>query len=131
MNKLHINKINILKNEKLSCNKTMNPFEDEELNKIYKPGHEYIIDDDAFNHTKKYSLADLTFIVKKCSVSLYLIMRTQTLIPDFCAKYLLNPDGDYTTTDLDNYITYEDILRYQTHITEQELDEAYSKFYAR
>ena len=106
-----------------------NPFENNELNKIYNPKREYLINDDTFDHNVIYSLCDLTFIVRKCSVSLVLIMKTQILTPDFCAKYLLHPKGNYATTDLDNYITHGDILYYQTHITEQELDEAYNKYY--
>ena len=69
---------------------------------------------------EKYTLEELIFIVKNFAVSLKVILRTQKLTADFCKEYIL--DELYAVTELDNYITKEDILEYQQHITIDELE---------
>ena len=62
----------------------------------------------------KYNLEDLQFIIKYCCVTQYDILKTQILNIDFCKKFIL--DEKYSITDMDKYITKEDINYYQPHI---------------
>ena len=72
------------------------------------------------NNGKKYTLEELEFIVKHFSVSLHLILSTQFLTPQFCKKYIL--DETYSITDSDRYITKEDVICEQPHISIKDLE---------
>ena len=69
---------------------------------------------------EKYTLDELSFIVENFSVSLKVILKTQFLTAEFCKEYILN--DFYAVTELDNYITKEDIVEYQSHIKMNELE---------
>ena len=53
------------------------------------------------------------------AVSLFDILKTQTLTPCFCIKYILNPDFHFIPSD--NLITIKDVLQYQPHISYDDL----------
>jgi hypothetical protein len=53
------------------------------------------------------------------AVSLLDILKTQTLTPTFCIKYILNPDFHFIPSD--NLITIKDVLKYQPHISYDDL----------
>lgn len=53
------------------------------------------------------------------AVSLIDILKTQKLTPSFCIKYILNPDFHLIPSD--NSITVQDVLKYQSHITFDDL----------
>jgi hypothetical protein len=53
------------------------------------------------------------------AVSLLDILKTQTLTSKFCVKYILNPDFHFIPSD--NAITVKDVLKYQKHITFDDL----------
>ena len=69
-----------------------------------------------FNEGKKYSIKDLEYITENCQVSLYSILKSQTLNIEYCKKYLLNNDNFYSVKDIDNNISIQDILFYQKHL---------------
>jgi hypothetical protein len=66
----------------------------------------------------KYSIEILEYNIDR--LSLKRLLLTQYLSPEFCIKYLLNPE-EYGMCNEDSYITKADILKYQKHISEKEL----------
>ncbi len=62
----------------------------------------------------KYNIPTLEYNIDR--LSLRNLLKTQTLTPEFCIKYLLDP-ATYGLCDEDHYISKEDILLYQPHIT--------------
>lgn len=74
-----------------------------------------------FLNNKQYCLSDLEYIVNNAGVELYTILRTQTLTAEFCVKYMLT-DESYCVTDMDTYIVDDEILHYQPHLTQEELN---------
>ena len=71
----------------------------------------------------KYDISTLEENIKK--FSLWKLLKTQTLTPDFCVKYILNED--YASCDEDTYICWQNVLQCQTHITKDELMDAIKK----
>lgn len=71
----------------------------------------------------KYDISTLEENVKK--FSLWKLLKTQTLTPDFCVKYILNED--YASCDEDTYICWQNVLQCQSHITKDELMGAIKK----
>ena len=69
------------------------------------------------NEGEQYSMSDLEYILKNSCITLKTILRTQKLTPEFCVKYLLDKNEDQCISDMDRYITVNDILRDQPHIT--------------
>ena len=53
--------------------------------------------------------------------TLYAILHTQKLTPDFCVEYLLVPDNKYAKDDEDEQIYINNVLYWQRHITKEEL----------
>ena len=73
-------------------------------------------------YKKQYTLDILTH-----NLQIKIILHTQKLDADFCAKYIL--DDYYCTCSEDEYlINYGYVLRHQSHITEDELDIALEKY---
>jgi hypothetical protein len=62
----------------------------------------------------KYDIATLEYNIDR--LSLRNLLKTQTLTPAFCIKFLLDP-ATHGMDEEDNYISKEDILLYQPHIT--------------
>ena len=52
--------------------------------------------------------------------SLWAILHTQTLTPDFCVEYLLVPDNKYAKDD-EEEIYINNVLYWQHHITKEDL----------
>ena len=53
--------------------------------------------------------------------SLWAILHTQTLTPDFCVEYLLVPDNKYAKDEDDEDIYINNVLYWQRHITKEAL----------
>ena len=53
--------------------------------------------------------------------SLWAILHTQTLTPDFCLEYLLVPDNKYAKDEDDEEIYINNVLYWQKHITKDDL----------
>ncbi len=53
--------------------------------------------------------------------SLWAILHTQTLTPDFCVEYLLIPDNKYAKDEEDEEIYINNVLYWQHHITKDDL----------
>jgi hypothetical protein len=66
----------------------------------------------------KYSLDILKHNIY--NLSLWEILKTQYLTPEFCVKYILN--NDFQLTEEDEKITVNDVLKLQQHIDPKELD---------
>lgn len=54
------------------------------------------------------------------NLSLRRLLLTQYLTLEFCLKYILNPE-EHGMCNEDYYISKEDILTYQSHISKEEL----------
>jgi hypothetical protein len=73
-------------------------------------------------YKNKYNIDDLIENLKNLEIKI--ILQTQTLTADFCAKYVL--DEYYATCLEDVYlIDFGYVLYHQKHITLEELSEAY------
>ena len=53
--------------------------------------------------------------------SLWAILHTQILTPDFCVEYLLTPDNIYAKDEDDEEIYINNVLYWQRHITKEDL----------
>jgi hypothetical protein len=53
------------------------------------------------------------------AVSLWDILKTQTVTKEFCVKYILNKN--YQMLEEDEKITFKDVLQLQPHIDKREL----------
>ena len=47
------------------------------------------------------------------------ILKTQTLTPEFCAKYILNKR--YQWTNEEKQLSMDDVLKHQSHISKEDL----------
>jgi len=65
----------------------------------------------------KYDIDTLEYNIDRLGLRRLLI--TQKLTADFCVKYLLNPEEHGMCVE-DQYISKDDILLYQKHITKVE-----------
>jgi len=63
---------------------------------------------------QKYSIDVLEENIHK--LSLWKLLKTQILNREFCIKYILN--DYYALCDEDTYITWQDVIQHQPHITE-------------
>ena len=80
---------------------------------------------DLRNNKNKYSIEELERNIRNLQIKM--ILTTQTLTADFCAKYVL--DEYYATCMEDVYlIDFGYVLYHQPHITREELEEAYERF---
>ena len=80
---------------------------------------------DLRNNKNKYSIEELERNISNLQIKI--ILTTQTLTADFCAKYVL--DEYYATCLEDVYlIDFGYVLHHQPHITLEELEEAYDRF---
>jgi len=77
------------------------------------------------NHDLIYRKYDLQTLEHNMNhLSLRSLLKTQTLSQEFVIKYLLNPGQHGGMCVEDDYISKEDILNYQPHITKALLDSA-------
>lgn len=78
-------------------------------------------------YKKKYSIKELENALKSnYNLNLYYILKTQTLTPDFCVKYLLSEK--YSSCIEDTYISTNEIIINQPHIDTKELVTLYNKY---
>jgi hypothetical protein len=68
-------------------------------------------------YNKKYDMQTLKENIY--AVSLWDILKTQVLTKEFCVKYILNKN--YQMEEADEKITFQDVLRLQSHINKREL----------
>lgn len=68
-------------------------------------------------YNKKYDMQTLKENIY--AVSLWDILKTQVLTKEFCVKYILNKN--YQMEEADEKITFQDVLRLQSHIDKREL----------
>ena len=79
-----------------------------EPDKYYKIIHHHDL------NYNKYDISTLEFNIDR--LGLKSLLQTQKLTAEFCIKYLLNPE-EYGMCVEDSYISINDILLYQTHLT--------------
>ena len=73
------------------------------------------------NYHLMYAKYDIDVLEQNIDrLSLQNLLKTQTLTPAFCIKYLLHPE-EYGMCVEDTYISRSDILVYQPHITMEQL----------
>ena len=74
------------------------------------------------NYHLMYEKYDITILEQNIDrLSLQNLLKTQILTPIFCMKYLLHPE-EYGMCVEDHYISKDDILLYQPHITLEQLN---------
>jgi len=71
----------------------------------------------------KYSVDILEKNIDK--LSLWKLLKTQILTPQFCVKYILN--DEFASCDEDTYIVWQDVIRLQPHILQKDLFDVSSK----
>ena len=80
----------------------------------------YKRDEDLYKHKHFYSIDYLKENIN--DFSLWSILYTQTLTPDFCVEYLLVPNNKYAKIeDDDEEIYINNVLYWQRHITKEDL----------
>lgn len=67
----------------------------------------------------KYDIKTLEHNIDR--LSLRNLLKTQVLTVEFCRKYILHPE-EYAMCNEDHYISKEDIVIYQPHITLEQLN---------
>jgi len=80
---------------------------------------EFKRDGDLYKNKNFYSIDYLKENIK--DFSLWSILYTQTLTPDFCVEYLLVPDNKYAKDEEDEEIYINNVLYWQTHIKKEDL----------
>jgi hypothetical protein len=80
---------------------------------------EFKSDGDLYKNKNFYSIDYLKEHINE--FSLWAILHTQTLTPDFCVEYLLVPDNKYAKDEEDEEIYINNVLYWQTHITKEAL----------
>jgi hypothetical protein len=80
---------------------------------------DYKRDDDLYKNKNTYSIAYLIENIK--DFTLWAILHTQTLTPDFCVEYLLVPDNKYAKDEEDEEIYINNVLYWQRHIVLEDL----------
>jgi hypothetical protein len=80
---------------------------------------EFKRDDELYKNKNVYSIDYLKENIN--DFSLWGILHTQTLTPDFCVEYLLVPDNKYAKDEDDEEIYINNVLYWQTHITKEQL----------
>jgi hypothetical protein len=68
---------------------------------------------------EKFDIATLEYNIDR--LGLKKLLLTQTLTPEFCVKYILNPE-EHGMCREDHYICFDDIVLYQPHITMEQLE---------
>lgn len=68
---------------------------------------------------KKYDIETLEYNID--NLSLRNLLKTQILTAEFCAKYLMNPE-EHGMCREDHYIDWNDILLYQPHLTNKDIE---------
>jgi len=76
-------------------------------------------DGDLYKNKNFYSIDYLKENIK--DFSLWGILHTQTLTPDFCVEYLLVPDNKYAKDEEDEEIYINNVLYWQRHIVLEDL----------
>ena len=80
---------------------------------------DYKRDDDLYKNKNTYSITYLIENIK--DFTLWAILHTQTLTPDFCVEYLLVPDNKYAKDEEDEEIYINNVLYWQRHIVLEDL----------
>lgn len=80
---------------------------------------EFKRDSDLYKNKNGYSIAYLKENIN--DFSLWGILHTQTLTPDFCVEYLLVPENKYAKDEDDEEIYINNVLYWQRHITKDAL----------
>ena len=80
---------------------------------------EYKKDSELYTNKNYYSIEHLKDNIK--DYTLWAILHTQTLTPDFCVEYLLVPYNKYAKDEEDEEIYINNILYWQRHITKDDL----------
>jgi len=68
---------------------------------------------------EKFNIETLEYNIDR--LGLKKLLQTQILTPEFCVKYILNPE-EYGMCREDHYICFNDIVLYQPHITIEQLE---------
>jgi hypothetical protein len=84
-----------------------------------------IIENYELSKKNQYDIETLEYNI--CNLSLRKLLQTQILTPEFCVKYILEPE-EHGMCREDHYFCDFDILKYQKHINQEQLMNARINF---
>ncbi len=86
-----------------------------------------LTDDDLLNNRFTYDISTLVWNIQHGAINLRTLVRTQKLTPYVCAKYVVfgGRNEMYAFGTEDAWISTDDILRHQPHISSQEMSDAH------
>lgn len=92
-----------------------------------EPIYEELTDQDLQKNKYKYDIDTLVWNIKHSPIELRVLVRTQKLTPYVCAKYVVfgGKNEKYACGSEDAWLATGDILRFQPHITKDEMSEAH------
>ncbi len=87
-----------------------------------------LTDNDIKKNKFSYSPEQIEYSIINDCLSLRILYRNQKLTPYICAKYVIfgGNNEEYGDCSEDRWLDDSDILKVQTHITQDELSEAHS-----
>ena len=86
-----------------------------------------LTDDDLQNNRFAYDIDTIVWNIQYGAINLRTLVRTQKLTPYVCAKYVVfgGRNEMYAFGTEDAWISTDDILRHQPHISSQEMSDAH------
>jgi len=91
------------------------------------PPYKKLTDMDLRNNRFTYDIDTLVWNIHNSAINLRTLVRTQTLTPYVCAKYVVfgGRNEMYAFGTEDAWLSISDVLIYQPHISSQDMTEAY------
>jgi hypothetical protein len=88
--------------------------------------HTLLKDIDIVNNKFMYDIDTIEWNIQNSFLSLRVLLRNQRLTPYICAKYIVfgGRNGAYADCCEDSWISIGEVLKYQPHITKEDMIEA-------
>ena len=88
-----------------------------------------LTNDDIIRNKYKYGISQIEHSILHDPIFLYVVLQNQYLTPYICVKYLIfgGIDESYGKCRKDKWITTFDVLKYQSHITINDLYNIFDK----
>ena len=89
--------------------------------------HKKLTDDDLQNNRFAYDIDTIVWNIQHGAINLRTLVRTQKLTPYVCAKYVVfgGRNEMYAFGTEDAWLSTDDVLRHQPHISSQEMSDAH------
>jgi hypothetical protein len=101
-----------------------------ELAGYYSDYNDELVDNDLILNKNVFSVKSIEKNID--NLTLWVILTTQILTPEFCLHYLyLLNNNKYVKDDRDQEIFIDDILKYQPHITKENFELIIKKYHLK